>query len=389
MVDQTLTNRNILCLTSHDWYAPWNVSQQVMSRLAETNNILYFCFPAGLGKRNNVRKKKHMETEWITPGMAVWNPRLRPLPVYRLPRPLLKICNRLNQLIFKRYFEKKIKELSWKDFIIWVYDPRFIPLMKKFKGDNLLLYDCIDDWAGYFQGSLAGNLEWIDRQAYCTARLVFAGSNSIMNRKYRLHDKFLVPFGVDARHFATSTQSDLPRPADMERITGPVVGLIGVLDKRINIPLLQQMARDKPEWQVVLVGPIFDTCHHLFSEMLDFPNVYFLGAKTLQELPAYLKTFQVCMIPYFIDQFTKSINPLKLYEYFASGKPVVSTPIPECLKFSPLVRIAETPDEFIAQVSDAMAEKDQDRRQARIQIAFNNTWDEHVRKKSQTIMKYL
>ena len=329
-----------------------------------------------------------MGTEWITPRMAVWNPSLRPLPLYRLPRPLLNIFNRLNCFIFKRCFEKKIKELRWNDFIIWVYDPRFVPFMDKFKGDNLLIYDCIDDWAGYFQGRLSRNLMWIDQQAYCTADLIFAGSNNIMNRDYRSHDKFLVPFGVDAQHFATSTKSDLSRPEDMDRITGPVVGLIGVLDKRINIPLLQKIAGDKPEWQIVLVGPI-DIYQHMLADALNFPNVHFLGAKTLQELPAYLKTFQVCIIPYLIDTFTQSINPLKLYEYFASGKPVVSTPIPECVKFSPLVRIAETPNEFIAQVSDAMAEKDQNRRQARIQIAFNNTWDEHVRKKSQTIMKYL
>jgi glycosyltransferase involved in cell wall biosynthesis len=168
---------------------------------------------------------------------------------------------------------------------------------------------------------------------------------------YTLREKFpdktyLLPNGVDYDAWQDILCKQPAEPADLAAIPCPRAGFVGnVTEHRVDFALLSELARHNPAVSFVLVGPGEWT--KLKPRYFDgLSNVYFLGAKPYQELPLYIRGFTVCLIPYLLNTFNRGTNPIKVYEYFALGKPVISTSIPSMLKYQPFLRIADTVQEF-------------------------------------------
>jgi glycosyltransferase involved in cell wall biosynthesis len=183
-----------------------------------------------------------------------------------------------------------------------------------------------------------------------------------------------VPCGVDAAHFDMARIANRSLPKDIERLGHPVVGYFGRICGRMDIELLGSMADSHPEWSIVLIGEVIE--HEFRLEKR--PNVVLLGQKSYAELPQYVQAFDVCMIPFRLNELTLKVNPTKLLEYMAAGKPVVSTAIPDMIRFyGNVIGIARNKEDFIAAVESTLEENKGGASAAVIQgmaIAEGNDW---------------
>jgi glycosyltransferase involved in cell wall biosynthesis len=163
-------------------------------------------------------------------------------------------------------------------------------------------------------------------------------------------------------------------PADLAALPAPRIGFYGTLRDWVDFPLLAHMARARPAWSIVLIGQALGD----LSALAGLPNVHLLGQKRHDELPAYCKGFDAGMIPYRIDERMTFVNPLKLREYLSAGVPVVSTPVPEVVRYSHMCRIAASPESFVAAVDAALAEASPAARRARSDAMTQETWSARV-----------
>jgi UDP-galactopyranose mutase len=188
------------------------------------------------------------------------------------------------------------------------------------------------------------------------ADLVLTGGQSLYEAKKHLHHNIhALPSSVDTAHFATA-RSITADPPDQREIPRPRLGFYGVLDERLDIPLLRGIAEARPAWQLVMLGPIVKIDP---ADLPRLPNIHYLGSKTYAELPAYIAGWDVALLPFAKNDATRFISPTKTPEYLAAGKPVVSTSIRDVVRpysVQGLARIADTPDAFVAACESALAE---------------------------------
>ena len=215
---------------------------------------------------------------------------------------------------------------------------------------------------------------------------VFIISPALMEKKghFNPHTDF-VPAGVDYWKYATP----MPEPEDLREIPHPRIGYLGHLKRNVDWSLLLELSRTHPHWSFVFVGP--KSPHHeidgALSEMSRLSNVHFLGARTAELLGEYVQHFDVCTMPYVIDDYTKYIYPGKMHEYLASGNPVVSAPMCSVQDFKDVIMIATDAQEWSVAIESALAEQEntQERRSARQKVAREYDWERLVHRVAQTI----
>lgn len=183
---------------------------------------------------------------------------------------------------------------------------------------------------------------------------VILHSPALLEKKGEINPHTLfVPNGVDYAAYATPAAE----PPDMTAIPHPRIGYVGVIKDQLDLGLVLTLARRHPEWSWVMVGPVraASAQAETLAALQLLPNVHFLGAKPVTDLPAYMQHLDVCLLCYVQSGYTKFIYPMKLHEYLATGRPVVGTPIRSLLEFGNVVRLASTPDEWSAAIKEALA----------------------------------
>jgi glycosyltransferase involved in cell wall biosynthesis len=196
----------------------------------------------------------------------------------------------------------------------------------------------------------------------------------------------LVPNAADIAHFAKAFSEETIVPEEMRHIKSPIIAFVGVVGSYwVDLEIIRYAASVHPEWSFVLIGPIASGADYLKAHK----NIHLFGKRDYRDLPGYLKKVDVCILPFVMNDLIKHTNPIKLYEYLAAGKPVVSTPIPEVLTFSNVVRIAKNKEEFVKQIEQALGERAETSRQARIDVAAKNSWDMRINRISEEIKKAL
>jgi hypothetical protein len=209
--------------------------------------------------------------------------------------------------------------------------------------------------------------------------LIIASATALCEKIAKLRsDCFYVPNASDFEHFNKATKI-LERPADIETLNRPIVGFIGAVFDWIDVDLLCKIAQSHPDYSVLLVGPV----NSGLDKLKRFPNIVMVGAKDYQILPNYLAFMDVCLVPFKINKLTVASNPIKIYEYLAAGKPVVSTALPELQKSaSRVVLVGKDHDDFIQKVELTIEQaKGPDGRSAltdRIEFARDNSWGKRV-----------
>jgi len=235
-------------------------------------------------------------------------------------------------------------------------------------GSNVL-YDCMDDWET-FENMGAFNVS--EEKSLVRECDVLVVTGAELHRKFRAQglDPVLARNGADYPFFSQVRPNDL-----LADVPKPIVGYFGAIADWIDLDLVYQVASRRPLYSFVMIGQVFGRD---MAPLQSLPNVRILGSKPYADIPAYLYHFDACTIPFLINQVTKATDPVKLYEYFSLGKPVVATNMAELAQCGDLVHIGLDADDFARKLDLAVAEKGGELRQRRIEFAKANTWSSRV-----------
>lgn len=237
-----------------------------------------------------------------------------------------------------------------EDPIVWLYTPMAVPLIQGLH-PALIVYDCMDELAA-FKNSPKQLLQR-ETALLGMADLVFTGGPSLYEAKRQRHpNAHCFPSSVDAAHFGKALDRSLSHAA--QGAAGrPRLGFFGVIDERFDIDLLSAMADARPDWQLVMVGPVVKIDP---ASLPHRPNIHYLGQQPYEALPCFLAGWDVCLLPFALNESTRFISPTKVLEYMAAELPIVSTPITDvAVPYGHVVAIAATHEKFIAACDAALA----------------------------------
>ncbi len=235
-----------------------------------------------------------------------------------------------------------------------------------------IIYDCMDEHKGFKENS--SKTEELEETLIRNSDLVLVSSNFLHNkiRKIRPEKIVLLQNACDFFHFNKLLSEDIDEPFDLKNIPQPIIGYYGTIADWFDADLLEKIAKEQRDTSIVLLGRIQNKRVRQLSKK--YKNIHLLGEKPYIELPNYLKYFRVCLIPFIINDLIKATDPVKIYEYFAAGKPVITTKIPELEKFKNELYIANNSTEFSKYIKLALRENDQKVVNRRLNIARENTW---------------
>lgn len=266
--------------------------------------------------------------------------------------------------------------------VLWFYSPMMFGFARHVDA-SAVVYDCMDELANF--RFAPPRLKALEAELIERADVVFTGGESLYAAKRERHDNIhAFPSSVDVTHFAQA-RNGLAPAGDLGALPGPRLGFYGVIDERIELSLLEKVARARPNWSLVMVGPLAKIDQ---SDLPRVPNLHFMGQRSYADLPAYLAGWDVALMPFAINEATRFISPTKTPEYLAAGIPVVSTPITDVVAaYGTLdaVKIAATPEEFIAACEAALALKPADWRPAVDEKLASMSWDRTFDQMSQLV----
>lgn len=282
----------------------------------------------------------------------------------------------------KKMVADAVRERGIEDYWVWFYTPMALPLATDLRPRGVV-YDCMDELS-HFKGA-PKQLVQRENALFKLADLVFTGGPSIYNSKRTRHpDVHCFPSSVDAKHFER-TVGEHPLHAD---IPHPRLGYCGVIDERINLGLIDAIAKARPEWNIVMVGP---TAKIDPAALPRHDNIHWLGQQSYEDLPKFIKGWDVCLMPFALNDATKFISPTKTLEYMACGRPSVSTSIRDVVEpYGHVVRIADTPEGFVADIEMILARTPQEREAHARELAAivaNTSWDKTAQAMAELIVQ--
>lgn len=257
--------------------------------------------------------------------------------------------------------------------VVWFYTPMALPLLQGFD-PALVIYDCMDELAAF--KNAPKQLLQRENALLNIADLCFTGGPSLYQSKRERHaNAHCFSSSVDAKHFHKALDRDYSHP-EQNHVARPRLGFYGVIDERFDTDLVRQVAEARPDWQIVLVGPVVKI------DPANLPranNIHYMGQRTYEQLPQFLAGWDVCLLPFALNESTKFISPTKVLEYMAAELPSVSTPITDVkVPYGDVVAIADTPEKFIAACERMLAMNDEQQAalKARMRaIVANTSWD--------------
>ena len=369
---------DILCISSIDWDHIWQGHQEIMSTLAADGHRVLYIENTGvrgpaLGDLPRVRKR--LLSWWrATKGFREERPNLFVYSPLLLPFPYSRIARAINGFFMFRALRRWMDVINFHRPILWSFLPT--PFALDLIGaiePQLTIYYCIDDLASSSAG--ARKIVASEQQLFRTADLVFVTSEKLRQRaaQYREH-VHLFPFGVSFERFDQVRHDNAAAPADLAALPRPVIGYVGGLHQWVDQDLIAETARRMPEASFVLVGPPQTDV----SRLQACANIHLLGQQPHSAVPAYIKGFDVGIVPYRLAEYTAHVYPTKLNEYLVMGKPVVATDLPEIRRFNAahgeVVGIAGTAETFATALRQALTLSSPAAIERRVTVAKSNSW---------------
>ena len=332
----------LLCLSHLRWDFVVQRPQHLMSRAAATYRVVFFEEP-----ENVAAGQPHLRTRLAPEGVLVATP--------MLPAGLDAAAVDTAQRVLLDAF---LVELGASPAVCWYYTPMALAFAGHLR-PGVTVFDSMDELSA-FRGA-SPRLLLLERRLLKQTDLVFAGGRSLHEAKRHLHPHVhLFPSSVDVAHFAAArSPRRASEPADQAGIAAPRIGFFGVVDERMDLELVGEIARLRPAWQVVMLGPVVKI------DAADLPrasNLHWLGMKAYAELPAYLAGWDAGFMPFALNEATRFISPTKTPEFLAAGVPLVSTPVADVASDwgangdeERLVGIADGAEAMVAALEHALA----------------------------------
>jgi glycosyltransferase involved in cell wall biosynthesis len=350
------------CHLCWDWV--WQRPQQFLSRLSQRHEILV------------------VETVGPDPTLAV------PLARFSKPEKYSNITILRLQFPSWRWDDGKYVDAErrrivqeflagplagrFENAIQWFYDPMAVPAFAGQMGEILTVYDCMDELSK-FRGAPP---EIVERESQLLARadVVFTGGRKLLESKSRFNQNcHFYGCGVDGDHFGGAREARTQVPAALAAIKKPILGYFGVVDERIDYDLLAKLADANSDWSVAIIGPVLKVDP---ASLPQRTNLHWLGQQQYADLPAFCKGFDVCLMPFALNESTEFINPTKALEYMATGRMIVSTAVPDVVtNFGSVAKISSDTEDFVSLCRQAIQVPDQKAIARGLQMAADNSWE--------------
>lgn len=356
----------------NDWLAENRTSSHHIARcLAERFPMLYVdsttrsprATGRDLRKIGRLLRKLFQRPQHI--GAHMWHISVPQLPFRRLP-----LVNWINQRMGTWLVRRAMNYLELRHPVLWFAAPPLASAVGHL-GERFVVYYCIDDYAAHPRMDKR-EVGRMDEALTRSADQMFVSSIPLLEKKRPINPTAQYsPHGVDVELFGRAADPALPVPEMAARLQHPVIGFYGLISEWIDLDLLTFLAKAKPNWTFLMIGLISVD----LGELAQLPNVIFTGPQPYRSLPGWVKAFDVGLQPYRLNAQTIHANPLKLREYLAAGKPVVSISIPEVERFAPYVGTARNYEEFLLRIEEALANDSDERRKTRRELVSSMTWE--------------
>lgn len=365
-----IEDRNIICIASNWSYDPTS-KHHVMRRLAERNHIVWVNYHGSRRPRLNTADGRAVAAKLRQmvrgPRPAARNVTVLTPPV--APWPGSRAAALLNRRLLVRAIRGVLRKLPPRPVQLWSFAPDVDYLCGAFD-EECIVYYCVDEFSA-FEGYDRDAILAAERRLAARADLVITTSQALYDSKRALNDHTaLVTHGVDVDHFTQPPGPGVAPPDDVARLPRPVLGFWGLIQDWVDVRLLAEVARERPDWSMVLIGEALSDV----SALRGLANVHLLGRRPYERLPAYAAGLDAALIPFRVNELTRAVNPIKLREYLAAGLPVVSTPLPEVLPYRPWVTVAQGAGEFIAACHNAVLENGPAAANARRRAMQGESW---------------
>jgi glycosyltransferase involved in cell wall biosynthesis len=296
-----------------------------------------------------------------------------------------KIAQFINRNILLGFILFYLKLKGVKNPVVWTYlaTSLALKLIDELKPETLI-YDCVTE--AIFHPGFPKDINKTERKLIESADLIFTDNHHLFKKcKETNINTYIIPPGCDFQQFSNAPVN---KDADLylDKIRHPMIGYFGGVEELVvDIDLIAYIAKEKPDWNLLIFGPVRNTN----TSILKQKNIILGGPVAHKDLPSYLEKLDVLILPYKIKEFTKSIFPAKIFECLATGKPVVSTPLEELLSFEDgVIYIAKTKEEFVQTIEKALNSDTPINKQKRLEIAAKNSWEQRFDEIKTIIKKY-
>ena len=334
---------DLICFSHLRWNFVYQRPQHLLSRFAKNQRVFFIEEPVFDAESDFYAIDQAEEnTLWvITPHIQK---DLSPEQVAQRQKVLLSFL---------------MEDMQIREYMCWYYTPMALSFSDHLNPE-LTVFDCMDELSAF--KFAPPELKEKERMLLERADVVFTGGHSLyLNKKDKHSNVHYFPSSIDKEHFLQARNKRSRDPLDQKKIPHPRLGFFGVLDERFDTDLVKVMARLKPKWHFIFIGPVVK----IDPKTLPIAkNIHYLGAKSYNELPKYLAGWDIAIMPFAINESTRFISPTKTPEYLAGGKPVISTPIADVVEVygnNGLVYIGDNAEDFIAAATHSLNNPEQNK----------------------------
>src|SRR3954453_20678615 len=343
----------LICFSHLRWNFVFQRPQHLMIRAAQEHKVFFFEEPM-FEDVDEPRLDLHQDSTGVVIAVPILPAGIGASELASAQRALL---------------DGLVQEFPSDSLIAWYYTPMAMSFSAHLQ-PSLCVYDNMDELS-LFAGAPRELLD-LEAALLLRAGIVFTGGQSLYEAKRGRHANLhAFPSSIDAQHFAQARQTGAPEPADQAGILRPRLGFFGVIDERMDLALVDEVARRRPHWQLVMIGPVVKidagrlprrpNIHWLggkaYFDLPRRPNIHWLGGKAYSDLPRYLAGWNVGIMPFALNEATRYISPTKTPEFLAAGLPVVSTAIHDVIKpygENGLVEIAGSAEQLVGKAEMLM-----------------------------------
>jgi glycosyltransferase involved in cell wall biosynthesis len=345
------------------WDGVWQRPQQFLSRLSKHHKILFVEGPT-------LREGAQVPTYTLNPTRTHPN-----VTVMQTSFPTSRFHD--GAWVDEKRFELLKDAIDGPlsgDFdrpVQWFYDPMAVSAHIHKFNEVAVVYDCMDELSQF--RFAPPEIIARERELLAKADVVFTGGRKMWESKSRFNSNcHFYGCGVDVAHFSKARAAETSIPGDIAELSRPVLGYFGVVDERLDYELIEKLA-NSGEFSIAMIGP---TCKVDPNGLPKHERLHWLGRREYAQLPAYTKGFDVCLMPFALNEATEYINPTKALEYMATGRPIVSTAVPDVVSnFRDVVKIAKSQEEFIDLCRGESKKADKSAIERGLFMAEENQWE--------------